>query len=135
MDRMNLRLTADKPVQKPKEKTLEEYRVEIEHYKSLYTRTKQDGILDLINSLELECLNLEIKQRPDNWKTYNSPMLGIKLNVNYTKEEIHGSDGTFYSFAEFLNIPSGLGDDKIKLIHQVKAFGCKKSSEYEEPVE
>lgn len=127
---LNMRLLGDKPIVK---KTLVEYTSEIEHYKSLYARTKQEGILELINTLEIEHLNLEIEQRPDQWKKYNSPLLGIMLNVNYTKEEIHGSDGTFYTFAEFLAIPNGLGDDKIKLIHQVKAFGCKTSQPYQEP--
>lgn len=131
---LKLRLTGDKPVEKPKEKTLVEYSSEIEHYKSLYARTKQDGVLDLINSLELEKMNLEIKLRPDQWKKYNSELLGIKLNVNYTKGEIHGSDGTFYTFDEFMKIPSGLGDEKLKLIHQIKGFGCKTSQPYEEPV-
>lgn len=129
MDRMKLRYV-DTPKVKPK--TLEELRGEIEHYKSLYARTKQDGILELINTLEIEFLNLEIKLRPDEWKKYNSTLLGITLNVNYTKEEIHGSDGTFYSFEEFSKIPSELTEDQFKLIHQVKLLGCKKSGLFEE---
>ena len=128
---MNLRYV-DKPIEK--QNTLEEYSAEIERYKSLYARTKQDGILELINSLELERLNLEIKMRPDTWKVYSSELLGIKLNVNYTKKEIHGSDGTLYSFDEFMNIPSGLGDEKMKLIHQIKGFGCKVSQPYEQGI-
>jgi len=135
MDRMNLRLTADKPVEKVKPKTLEELSKQIAHYESLYARTKQPPVLEMINNLKEEHLALEIKSKPDQWKRYNSILLGgVMFNMNMTKEEVHCSDGAFYTFDELANIPKGLGDEKLKLIHQVKLFGCKESQAFQEPI-
>ena len=130
MDRMNLRYV-DK-VETPK--TLEELSKQIAHYESLYARTKQPPVLEMINNLKEEHLALEIKSKPDQWKRYNSKTLGTVLKLNLTKEEIHCDDGAFYTFKEFENIPSSLTDDQRKLIHQVKLFGCKESQEFQEPI-
>ena len=130
-DILKLRLTDSKIVVKPK--SLDELSKEIEHYESLYARTKQPPVLEIINNLKEEHLALEIKLRPDEWKKYNSSTLGTVMNLNLTKEEIHCEDGAFYTFEEFGAIPSNINDDQRRLIHQVKLFGCKKSAEYEEP--
>lgn len=129
MDRMQLRYV-DKPI--ANQKTIEEYKSEIEHYKSLYARTKQDGILELINNLETDLLNLQIEQRPDEYKKYKSRLLGITMNLNMTKKEIICSDGAYYTFDEILNRPFGLSEEKITTIHKIKLFGCQKVAEYEE---
>jgi hypothetical protein len=129
MDRMNLRLVEEKEVELSEDELISK----INHYKKLYARKRQPVILEMINDFEEQLLAYQIKNKPDEFKTYISEVLGgVKMNVNLTKGEVHCSDGAFYTEEELLSIPSGMEEEKIRTIHKIKLFGCKESMPFEE---